>query len=711
MKLTPLQNNFSAGELSELVRSRSDLKAYNSGLDQMENMIPDSRGPAISRPGTSFIESYSGNYGRLMTFQVTDALFFIGVFTNLKFYVASPVGGVPAENQITNSRFLQLGDSWTVSTQGAPQSYVNFAPFATEIYGSRRPNDYAQFSQQVTITNTGVQHTVRVAGGAQDTIRIKIGTSINAGDIVSQTTNTYITTIDFMPNPSFLYYYVTIEHSGQDSTTDTPVIIASVEGYETNSGVVEFDTPWNEQALRDLHLIQAPAGETYYFTHPLYPTYKMIFDETSYTFTFTQVTFANPPTEWVVDNYPGTGVIYQGRLYLGSTPSQPETFWASKSGSYEDFDQGTQQDDEGFTSTINNYGRIRWLMGTKNLLVGTENGEYIVTAQNKTLTPSDRNIEQQSSYGSNTLQPKQVGDQVFYVSPDGTKLRSMEYEWTKDNWLSRDLTFASEHITNGGIIDFDWQQNPNNILWAVRADGTECSMTYERSENIYGWTRHLSAATPPDENINGVVAMTVPQYYGYSMLYTLTQRLPGYLYLELQAPYVRSTRIGPRIFMDSHTIREYPNGTTTVTGLEHLEGYTVQVLADGAVHPDKVVTGGEITLDYSANIIQVGLAFNKRVKTLPLDRDIQSGSLMSYSKHRNKIYVRIIDSARPIINGTRPPSRTPDTPMNTIQPPATEDISVANIGWDLYAPVEVVQDLPLPLTIAAIYGEIKVEHL
>lgn len=677
----------------------------------MENMIPDSRGPAISRPGTSFVESYSGDYGRLMTFQVTDALFFIGIFVNLKFYIATPVGGVPAENQVTNSRFLQLGDSWTVSTQGAPGAYVNFAPFKTVIYGSKNNNNYAQFSQQVMITNTGVQHTVRVAGGAEDTIRIKIGTTINAADIVNQTTNTFVTEINFMPNPAFSYYYVTVEHSDADTTTDTPVTIASVEGYETNSGVVEFPTPWNEQALRELHLIQAPAGDTYYFTHPRYPTYKMIFDEVTYSFTFEQVTFTNPPAEWATNNYPATGVIYQGRLFLGSTPNQPETFWASVSGSYEDFDEGTQLDNEGFKSTVNNYGRIRWMMGTKNLLIGTENGEYIVTAQDKVLTPTDRNIDQQSSYGSNIIQPKQVGDQIFYVSPDGTKLRSMEYEWTKDNWLSRDLTFASEHITNGGLSDFGWQQNPNNILWAVRADGTECSMTYERTENIYGWTRHFQSTIPPDPQINGVVAMAVPQYYGYSMLYTLTQRRPGYLYLELQAPYVRSTRIGPRIFMDCHLVREYPNGTTVVSGLEALEGYTVQVIADGAVHPDKIVSGGEITLDYEANIVQVGLGYDKRVKTLPLDKETQGGSIMHYMKTRNKIYIRIIDSAKPIINGTRPPERFPATPMNTMQPPKTEDIQVSDSGWDQYATVEVVQDLPLPLTISAIYGELKAEAL
>ena len=41
-------------------------------------------------------------------------------------------------------------------------------------------------------------------------------------------------------------------------------------------------------------------------------------------------------------------------------------------------------------------------------------------------------------------------------------------------------------------------------------------------------------------------------------------------------------------------------------GLDHLEGETVSVLADGAVHPDVTVTGGQITLTRPAAKVQAG---------------------------------------------------------------------------------------------------------
>jgi hypothetical protein len=45
----------------------------------------------------------------------------------------------------------------------------------------------------------------------------------------------------------------------------------------------------------------------------------------------------------------------------------------------------------------------------------------------------------------------------------------------------------------------------------------------------------------------------------------------------------------------------------SVSGLTHLEGQTVAILADGTAHPDAVVTSGAVTLTRKASIIHVGL--------------------------------------------------------------------------------------------------------
>lgn len=57
---------------------------------------------------------------------------------------------------------------------------------------------------------------------------------------------------------------------------------------------------------------------------------------------------------------------------------------------------------------------------------------------------------------------------------------------------------------------------------------------------------------------------------------------------------------------------------TVVTGLDHLEGQTVSVLADGATHPTKVVASGQITLERTADIAHVGLPYDTRIVSLPI---------------------------------------------------------------------------------------------
>lgn len=57
---------------------------------------------------------------------------------------------------------------------------------------------------------------------------------------------------------------------------------------------------------------------------------------------------------------------------------------------------------------------------------------------------------------------------------------------------------------------------------------------------------------------------------------------------------------------------------TTVTGLWHLEGEEVVILADGAVVTGKTVTNGSITLDTAASAIVIGFSYKCKAQSLPL---------------------------------------------------------------------------------------------
>ena len=698
-RLAPIQNSFAAGELSPLMYGRSDLEGYQQGLAELRNMYANTRGPAVRRPGFRHVMRAAGNDGRIFTLQVTANLFYAGLLTDQKLSIVTPFGSTPSENFVINPRFDLLGKHWSVATAG-DDSEVIFRRHLCRLYSDDQNNTYARISQQVTITTPANTHAVEVNTGGTGQYQILIGTSEGAGDILTRTTSQINARYTFTPPGDT--FWVTVQTTNDTAPKQT-VYVFFVGIVDDTTPPVEFVTPWPEEELHAVHFIPYPDGQAIYMTHPRYPVQKLTYDPATETLDFQEVTFTSPPPEWVGDNWPATGTYFQGRLWLAATPDRPQTFWASKSGMPEDFTQG-DLDDEGLEFTLQRFGKIQWMYGARDLLIGAEYAEFRVKAQQGVITPSDIQVDQQSAYGSANVQAEQVGDQVFYVSADQTKLRALQWDDNTLAYMSRDITYASQHITRPRIIETVWAQNPDNLFWCVLNDGDMACCTYERSENIYGWHRHDTQGEFKSAAVGTIL--------GVSILMVVTQRVSGQIDVEQQT---LARYMDGLLDLDA-------GGNEYVDGLDHLEGMTVQVLTDGAVHPDRVVGAesepgagdgmpGRIYLQWPATRVDAGLGYVSRMQTLPFDRGSPAGSGKSAMKHRHRIFVRVLDSAKPIVNDVRPATRYPATPMDTREPNRTEDFHVANLGRDRHAFVKVEQDLPLALTVVAIFGEMGQEML
>ena len=86
---------------------------------------------------------------------------------------------------------------------------------------------------------------------------------------------------------------------------------------------------------------------------------------------------------------------------------------------------------------------------------------------------------------------KSVLDAVLFVQRQQRKVREFSYRFEDDAYLAPDMTLLAEHVTNTGIIDVDFAQEPDSIYWAVRTDGTLLGMTYHREEDVIAWHRHI----------------------------------------------------------------------------------------------------------------------------------------------------------------------------------------------------------------------------
>jgi len=151
---------------------------------------------------------------------------------------------------------------------------------------------------------------------------------------------------------------------------------------------------------------------------------------------------------------------------------------------------------------------------------------------------------------------------------------------------------------------------------------------------------------------------------------------------------------------------------TTVTGLSHLEGETVSVLVDGAEHPQAVVSGGEIDLEFPGDKIQVGLPYFGDLSTLPIVADVP-GLGQGVPMNVNRVWVRVYRSSGLLVgpdfdNLTEVPSRT-DEVYGSPPDLKSEVIEVAiEPSWSQGGVIALRQSSPLPMMIVSITSEVVI---
>jgi len=172
------------------------------------------------------------------------------------------------------------------------------------------------------------------------------------------------------------------------------------------------------------------------------------------------------------------------------------------------------------------------------------------------------------------------------------------------------------------------------------------------------------------------------------------------------------TDVDDAFFVDSGLTYD-STATTTITGLNHLEGETVQILADGSAHADKTVSGGAITLDRSASTVHVGYSFTSQVQTLRLEGGADDGVSQGKIKRINELTVRLFRSVglkvgRDANNLDIVPFRSSATAMDAPISLFTGDKEIElNGNYDTDGQLTIRQDQPLPMNILAVYATLS----
>lgn len=196
--------------------------------------------------------------------------------------------------------------------------------------------------------------------------------------------------------------------------------------------------------------------------------------------------------------YPKTLAFYEDRLCFAGTIANPQTIWMSKSSDYENFAEGVL-DDDAISVTINDsdVSQIQWMYADEILIAGTAKKEYRVSASNSDdpITPSDVKIKPTSAHGSNGLQATYLNSAIFYTQRQGRKLRAMRFQDTTARYESDDATLLASHILENTPVQFGVQRIPDAILWMVLDNGELASFSYEPSQEVTAWARHVTGST------------------------------------------------------------------------------------------------------------------------------------------------------------------------------------------------------------------------
>jgi hypothetical protein len=655
----PAFSSFTAGEVSPRMEGRVTLETYREGLADMTNLLVMPQGGVTRRPGTEYLGEIknSAQSARLIPFQFKTTDTYILEF------------GDQVMRVFRNG--LQVIDATDKTITGVTQADPGVITSNSHGFSN---GDEIYIDSVAGMTELNGRN-YRVANATTDTFTL---------------TNLFGDAID---------------------TTD---FTAYTSG-GTATEIYNIATPYAVADLPALRFVQS--ADTMFIVHPSYAIRTLTRSaDNNWTFATPTITGTpDPALNTGTDDYPSVVTFFEQRLVYGATNNNPQTLWFSKNGDYSNFTAGTGADDALiYTIASNQVNAIRYLSATRVLTIGTTGGEYVLTATSDgPITPTTTLIRKYSNYGSAAIEPVQVADVTLFVQRGGRKVREFRYvgDINVAAYQAPDITIVAEHITAGGLSAFAYQQEPDGVIWAVRADGSLIGVTYRREEEVVAWHKHVIGGEFDGGQAIVESIATLPSDTGEDELYMIVKRTINGVtkrYVELMRPFDFGGVTTGAFFVDSG-LRYDGSAIGSLKGLYHLEGETVTVLANGASHPDRVVADGGVSLAYSSTTAAIGYGYTSSMQTMRIEAGSADGTSQGKPKRIHAITLRLHETVG-IEVGNSPSEndriffRDSSMAMDQAVPLFTGDKDIEFPGgYDEDDRLYIRQTQPLPMSVLALF--------
>lgn len=420
--------------------------------------------------------------------------------------------------------------------------------------------------------------------------------------------------------------------------------------------------------------------------------------------------------------YPTSVCFHEDRLVF----TRDQYLWTSWVDDYENFTVG---------DTAN--APISWLISvldspivwvdshTTGLVLGTLGDEIrILQETGKHLSATEAPaIRRQTARGSATSVPHLMcGPAVIFCGRDRRKIYELAYSIDVDAYKAPDLCQLAEHILMEGVVDMEFQANPDPTIWVVCGDGKMAALLYNRAEEVVGWSSFIT-----DGEVESIccIPSSLSGEPGADDLYmsivrTVNGEVKRYIGVleNLDALRCSKTQTSPADFFCLDAGLTYDGGDDTssiITGLEHLEGETVSALADGIVVEDMIVSGGSVTLPFEASLVHVGVPYTCTLTPTVFEIASDSGSSVGATKSLGKISIYYHKT----LGGEIGASVDRTKPVPEWRPTAQVLGQAAALKRGVYSwlptgsssdtvSVSIVQRQPLPMSILLLNAEVAV---
>jgi len=401
------------------------------------------------------------------------------------------------------------------------------------------------------------------------------------------------------------------------------------------------------------------------------------------------------PAFSAVRGWPVSATFHQDRLIFGGGRDVPNRVWMSKIGEFENFDLGTGLDDEAidFALMSDQVNAVVAVVSGRHLQVFTTGGEWAVTGE--PLTPSRVQVRRHTRVGSmpeRRIPPRVVDAGTLFMSRSGKELRELAYADTEQGYSATDLaTLAGHMLDDPQDQDFD----PDDRLFhVVNGDGSLASLTIYRAEQVNAWTRQETQGRFEAVAVVGAKPYVVVERGGVRLI----------------------ERLDAEVATDAAITGESETPKTNWSGLGHLNGRNVIVLADGLVIRGLSVASGAIVLPRAARKLEVGLAFTHVIEPLVPASGVDGVGVTQIAPARLvRAVFRVVDTKALRVDvglGLRDvPFLAFGDDLLDVGPAAfTGDKVLRGLGWSRgleRALWRIEQDAPLPMQLLSVTTEIK----